>query len=719
MPHEKTLLDETFEAIDTPAGMRLQLLPHQQRVVAAILRLEDRRILTMMNDSEIQSSAIVLSEPFGSGKTVELLAVILHKPIPQPWPELSSIGNHVISKEYTKLINSTLVVVGSSVLVQWKKAILEHTVLSVMCISSYYDLCSFIKKYNNAELTEDIVLLKNGPISGKLDSDILQTRSSIQAMTNITKGYCWARVIYDDFDVIKISQDDHVMPSLSTIYVSATKKLHVGHSKPRYRQSSEDDQITTMADLDYHPKLSSINNRYKNYLFSNFNIRCKKNFLDSSLTTPKIYYYKYVFDSKHARYAKLIGSSILDSSSSNIVEMLNGDAVKTAAKSLNIDTTSISDIFQKVLDQKYDSFIRDQRLIVSLQKAIAAYEVLPNIQHDELFPNIQHNELSKDKIADIISAIKGHRCPTLEARTPQLMTTLKTLLATTEQARDANGLAISRVLSNIKEGDCQICYESLANTAVFINKCCGVILCQMCGIRGNRLEKTRYGLQGSNIIQGSCPMCRHTLTISDLLFVDKSVNLESLMTAVGDEKDEFVVAVEPKQQQTMFSKAEVIAILIGDTSSSENRPLIGDTSSSENRPQAIPIERQISNLMCGTTIIDDIPSLKKICVFANYDESLSQIEKALDDKGVSYMRLKGTAKQMDEIVQAFRTGNTQALLINSMVKCAGLNLEFMTDLIFCHLIHDKAIEGQVLGRGQRYGRTSNLRVHYLCYTHEQ
>ena len=50
-----------------------------------------------------------------------------------------------------------------------------------------------------------------------------------------------------------------------------------------------------------------------------------------------------------------------------------------------------------------------------------------------------------------------------------------------------------------------------------------------------------------------------------------------------------------------------------------------------------------------------------------------------------------------------------------MKHCSGLNLQTATDLIFAHKIIDPNIETQVIGRGQRLGRTTTLKVHFMFY----
>src|ERR1700743_3013148 len=154
--HKITELTENFDGVDTPIGFNdVQLYPHQKTAVKALLDLEDKKVLLMENvkytevtihNIVVESSALVLSEKFGAGKTIIILALILIKPIPKAFPAyVNSIiinfasryntdnGVNKFQHEIVKriggqcLIRPNLIVVGSSVLVQWANAIANST----------------------------------------------------------------------------------------------------------------------------------------------------------------------------------------------------------------------------------------------------------------------------------------------------------------------------------------------------------------------------------------------------------------------------------------------------------------------------------------------------------------------------------------------------------------------------------------------------------------
>ena len=113
----------------------------------------------------------------------------------------------------------------------------------------------------------------------------------------------------------------------------------------------------------------------------------------------------------------------------------------------------------------------------------------------------------------------------------------------------------------------------------------------------------------------------------------------------------------------------------------------------------------------------DIP--RKIIVFAAFNETLYKIQEFLNEQQIKFSRLGGTYKQIHEMITDFKTNNISVMLINSTTNCAGLDLQFTTDLIFFHKIIDSNVQSQVAGRIQRIGRRYNGNIHWLLYRNEK
>lgn len=82
----------------------------------------------------------------------------------------------------------------------------------------------------------------------------------------------------------------------------------------------------------------------------------------------------------------------------------------------------------------------------------------------------------------------------------------------------------------------------------------------------------------------------------------------------------------------------------------------------------------------------------------------------LEKNGVPCSMLDGgTGDKVAETIESFKAGKEHVLLINSMAEGCGLNLEFVSHVLFMHATNPKLV-GQVIGRAQRYGRKGPLSV---------
>lgn len=732
-------LNEQFEAIETPVGFKsIQLYPHQAVVVKGLLDAEEKRIIKIHNinnidvrrkvgeyiidDVILETSALVLSEPFGTGKTIIVLALILERPIPKAFPlhinspsirmdgpvrkfpvrERFLFKNEVIRKFIgsNALIRPALIIVGSSVLIQWEDTIRDYTNLKVFKVDNYYKLQKFDQMYKNKMVNAyDIILLKNGMVTGNFSAqgslNAKEYLSLISIMSEITQESCWSRVIYDDFDTISIPAGSCVINALFTTYVSATTKqpsIRIDQKTVEYKN------IKTALRKSSSPLDCVIDDKV---LFTNFNIRNSNDFVEASTRITKINGYRYVYNNPDDNYIRLIGA--MKDHDANIMEMLNGDAIGTAAEALGIKTSSVADIFQRMLDKKYEKYMQDQYVLDTIEQV-----------RNNIFPIPKPYEApdhTDDELDAIRAAIVKKTVPKIKYNTIRLEKLLDEMFTDFQRAKDIDGLAINRVIDNIKEGMCQICALPLTDFDTFIVRCCGLIVCDICGIKGNQIQK-RYDYEtNQQTIYGACANCKAAIyPQTDLIFVDRKFDMEALLKAKGDEKSEAPLVKPVDENDVCDNESQIrnpklkalLAIIQGITP--ENC-------------EEIPIK--INGLLTGRNdIMPDKNAERKVLVFANFNETLNLIEEFLVAQNIAFLRLGGTANEKAATVKNFKLfGNV--LLINSQQHCAGINLEFCSDIVFMHKIMDPNIESQVAGRGQRIGRTSNLRIHYICYNNEK
>jgi hypothetical protein len=108
----------------------------------------------------------------------------------------------------------------------------------------------------------------------------------------------------------------------------------------------------------------------------------------------------------------------------------------------------------------------------------------------------------------------------------------------------------------------------------------------------------------------------------------------------------------------------------------------------------------------------------KYLLFSDYYETFDKINMYFNDNNIKYKEIKGHGTSIAKTIKGFENGKIKVIMINSKNNAAGLNLQMATDIVLYHKMASD-IEKQVIGRGQRPGRTCALNVHHLCYEHEK
>jgi hypothetical protein len=766
---KKILPIEDRHSIINPPELLREFVPriHQLALTKSALDLEEVRCISFTKESDkrnnpfdceknmigekitVESSAIVISDAFGSGKTLVVIMIIMSRQTPPavpaimpgndkaqkyPWSQPQRCGYKSIYREQqNKLIYPNLIVVGTGVLLKWKEEIKRAAPhFKIFTVGSLLDLKRMYMLYKSGRLNRyNIILLKNGLVSGsfRLDEEekgicddnhckygkncarhIKGTRHLINVVTKMTQNDCWSRVFYDDFDTIQIPLNAEHINSLMTYYISATVKDN--HSKTILCPN------TLVNDI-FKTNSCRLLNEVPNdeFLFTNFNLRTEDKFRDESLKLPIVRFYKYVYRNPDDQYIKLIGA-MGEQDANDIMEMLNGDAVSTAAEAVGIATASVADIFEKILADKYQKYLAAVKVLSVIDEAIEYVSELDNIAN-RYTDKGKHKPYTEQEIASIIKKLdKGKPYSSIKYQSHDLIQAMCELKHRRKSTKIELGRAIDRVKENIKEGDCPICCIPLEENDAIINKCCGIVMCADCGIKGARMNTEdmygrRYRDGQETHIRGNCPQCRAVINLQDLIFINQEFDLENMLNAQGDEKTPIVESkeeVEDKKEE--FDPIDEI----------ENPKLralyqIIKGKQPDNVKEIFP---RIDSLIQGEK---DIPTPadtpRKIIVFAAFNETLYKIQGFLNEQQIKFSRLGGTYKQIHEMITDFKTNNISVMLINSTTNCAGLDLQFTTDLIFFHKIIDSNVQSQVAGRIQRIGRRYNGNIHWLLYRNEK
>ncbi len=688
------LLDETYATCDAHEDFVGSLKPHQRTVVKALLDLEDQR-----SYGEISSSAIVFTDALGSGKTISLINLMLYRPIPKAKMHVSSycygMKVSILTAHLGKsLLRPNVVVVGSSVLVQWEKEIARFTnsKLNVLSLGGYHDIKRFREHVMNSSINSfDVVLIKSGNVHW--NNKLLPI---LNIVGDIIGNKVFARVIYDDADTIQMPISSTAIPTLSTIIVTATRN---------------DEGMTDTLHMSAHTVLDSAE-KFRipsiiqdNTLFTLFRVKCSDEYIQQSTALPIVEFYKYTYmnpDDKLLDLMVTMGDYGVDA----IVEMINGDAVKTAAAAMNIATNSVADIFQKLIGDRYDNYTKAARKLEIVKSLIAENAEL-EYDTDE---NGKIRDLPQVMVDEIVRDINCCVKPEIQHRSDKLIPVLEALLVKIETDKSAAGTILDRVMENIRDGFCQVCAIELGSIDVFILKCCNIILCDECAFKSCRVRKQVDYATGRAMFCGKCAACMRVVhPTKDFIFVNKEFDITRLEDCDATDDSEFVVenSEEPEELPEEVHENPKLNALY--------HICKGVVPSKRTKLQ----DHVVRNLIVGSCDIPETGPIKVI-VGVGYSESAQKVYEFLTSKGIKWAELAGTASQKDKIVEAYRTEDgPQVLIINSAETCAGLNLTNTTDLILYNTQRNRSITEQLFGRVMRIGKKTNPRIHYLTYTNER
>lgn len=227
------------------------------------------------------------------------------------------------------------------------------------------------------------------------------------------------------------------------------------------------------------------------------------------------------------------------------------------------------------------------------------------------------------------------------------------------QRRDEMEAKVNSIKARVKGSDmCSVCYDTITNKTVV--PCCSNAYCFSC---------LSIWLSKSS----TCPLCKSTLHIGNVLVVDAAQNDGASTSAAA--------AAEPEVDHS----AEV----------------------HESNDKVKNLEN----------ILRQMDANSKILLFSSYENSFSNISHVLSTLPLKVAALKGNVGQIKNVVDRYKTGDLNVLLVNAKSYGAGLNLENTQHIIMFHKF-DSEIEKQIIGRAHRYGRSEALKVWYLLYENE-
>lgn len=730
----------------TPPGLKTELLEYQKASLHRILSLEASRKTTpkgylLGNPRDVHAPCCILAEPFGSGKTIIILAVLLSRPV---IPRREMPCNHLLGdlsrrrfssfedrfedlsenakkyqseviKEIGKVIFPSIIIVAPSVLNQWKETIEELTDLEYFVIGNVRDLRDFYCKFKQNEAfvnRYDIILIKNGTISAEppINWDCRNEKNSVQnsiprIVSKILEGVVCNWLIYDDYDVVALPSS-HKINSLYTIFVSATQNYFsiVGNPETLF------ESIEDLLDSEY----SDINlgKMYKDSFVNSLIVRSDNSFIESCFSLPKIIVFRSVHKNKDEKYLKLF-KYFRENNSNGFLEAINGEAINSAIKLLEIEVEpTMSSIFKKILYREWDVYEQQCILLEILKEIEKVAKGLPSrsIPHT-------HEELTsfEHSLRDLAKETQRRNQGEIEKKTDMkrvypeyqsenLFETIEEMKKEAKETRESSKKTLERVKGNLSEGDCPICCSELDSLA--ITQCCHLVVCKECLIRAFLMRREA----SSNRIVGMCPQCRSKVDLErNIIHINGEKGIKEIMA----NKEIDIKLVQGIAKEAQEEPREEI---------SEINPklrVLYDIIHSRLPERTEKINYCFDHVMFG---IKDCPAptpQKKLLIFASFEESLDVLSSFLREHNVNFLRLGGDYQKKALIIEKFREETQDVcMLINSDFDCSGIHLPETTDIVFFHNIFNRHVRDQIVGRAQRIGRKYNLNVWFLLYNNE-
>ena len=684
----------------TPPGMNITLKLHQQRILYEMIQKENirHRVSGGVN-------AFILADKVGSGKSLDVLALITKKTIIE-----NNMSNKIIYKTHpetsfsglniknTVEFKTNLIFFPHGIYNQWIEYITKYTKLTFYGVSNKKDLesipyndmvngkCSIIllksTRFNDFmnkvytkypySLNKDNVENENKTILCNLYHDILKIKPHYRNNRELLDNFIKMKERILSVDIEKMKQNientgeyfvnkitEYTGPIFQRVFIDEANSIKIPRCLPVYGKinwfitSSVEDLLYPYGSYSNYNCINGIKGTgFIKNIFGQNTGRHMCNFIQDMYIKNKDSFVKQSFSLPEPRFLKihcytppelniLHGIAIPE-----VIQALNAGDITTAIQHVGCTITNQTNIVDIVL---YDLTIQlDNKTTILNDKQAKLNILLDKIKLDKNKLKELNNQITTETNQENMEKISSEletRKELLKEQRSNKQNINKSIKLHQEHITIIKSKmdSIKSRVTNIGDKECPICGQNVENPCM--TPCCKNIFCLPC---------MAQALQYSTKKQ--CPLCRH-----------ENLSLSTL-TAIMDNVPDLEVNILPTKLQTLIH------------------------------------------------LIKDNPS-GKFLVFSEYNNSFNEMTSELDKEGITYNKLSGSTGRITNIIQKYDNSEIQVLLLNAKHFGSGLNLQMTSDIIIFHRMSDD-LEKQVIGRGQRLGRTSTLNVTYLCYDNE-
>jgi len=737
---------EDGPTIETPHNCKIQLKLHQKRIIYEMLEKEADKYRISR-----KSNLFVISDKVGSGKSMNVLGLIAHKPRVDSCVEniikYKPVNNYEftgydISKNST-FLRTNLIVVPHSIFYQWVEYIKLFPSLTYYCIQTQnniktlllsdvingkYDIIlvkstkynKFMENiYDTYKLETDIIYKDiNDKISGELDdkfediqthlnkitdgiykkNELIKYNDEIKKMINKldkikdintnelfyfwkesiidkvlkVEGPIFDRVFFDEANSISIPNCKIAYGKYNWYITSSLYDLIFPKGVP-YKMKGIPDNIAGIHNHGFIRNSFSYNHGIHNYQFlQDMYLKNNDEFIKNSFNLEEpIKNYIECFTPVHV---KLLNNVALP----NIIDALNANDISTALNLVNCNIKTDKDISRLILSTFSDEIKLLEENIITKNEDLNNVNDKIKIEKDSfkkekmILDNFLIGKILSEEPDEIINidgyVVDDNMLIDINIKYHELKNNyvIQKKILDTQKSKKYN-IKNSITKTNEKLVEVKYKHDSLKDRITDIsNKNCPICLeiankptIVPCCKHIYCFECLMYCLNTN----GLCALCRTNCKFNDCIVINNDLIKK-------DETNE--------QENKLLTKIEKIIELLGECKTNPN---------------------------------------KRFLIFSSYENSLEEIIESLNKNDIKFNILKGSTGRIRNIIDDYKNNKTNVLLLNAKFFGSGLNLEMTSDIIIYHRM-DKELEKQIIGRGQRLGRTGALKIHYLCHDNE-
>jgi hypothetical protein len=722
------ILNHNSPKINQPVNIKTSLKDHQKASVERMLYMEDNRDiknnfkntngrsqLSLWESSFEQyensnSSATnmnlncgVICNPVGSGKSLIILALIAQKKIVDLYEKKAVIsGNFGPYLNFTHdmrknriTINSNLLIVPHPIYYQWYEYCKYDTKLKVMYIKGKGEI-NLIEGLINDEIcnNEEIAghkfmgYLALSNIFSKYDIILVKSTAFRDFISNINYYshslsnkvplLVWSRFIVDEINSIELPNNKFIRANYTWFITSSVVDLfNFRIKKNGFLKSVWKNMVNTInydssyvynSLIDIPDNIISINKEtYDKYV----NDAIKEIF--KALYTGSYYYNNKVPLKIIVNYYK-DNLEVIDEFENNIVPItfIANMIVRCSDKFIR-DSWKLPEVIHNEIQCKTP-------VVLDVLKGLVDSKVLEMINAGDINGAISHvNGIGIQDTTSIVEAVtttlindRHNLEALLEYKKNKIFHSFEDkneAISRVQEKLDSVNIRIKSIedkISNYKESKCPICWLDY-DKPVLLGCNCSTLFCFECITSSLKHAQSKENK--------SCPMCRGKI---------KGITLISESEIKKD--DEMEVDTIKNKNTTM-------------------KELILDA----------PHKKYLVFSNSGGTFknLHDEDDVEQIST----DSAGLHYTKVFDYYGVSAAIPKGSTSSINKTIEKFNRGEINILFLNIKHFGHGLNLEQADEVILFHKMTSDE-EKQAIGRAQRPGRTTQLRVYHLLHDNE-